>query len=70
MNQAYPNGTIDTVYWSKKWGVSPNQINDAILYTGSLNPMRLKAYIKKDNWLQIASYWLSSLFAVSQRRLN
>jgi hypothetical protein len=70
VNRAYPNENIDMVYWSKKWGVSTTQINDAILYTGSLNPTRLKTYLKRDNWLHIAYYWINNLFGVSNKPLQ
>jgi len=46
----HPEDTNNLNYWTKKWGVSLRQLNDAILYTGSLNTERVKDYLKKDIW--------------------
>jgi hypothetical protein len=51
-NLVHPEDSSNISYWTKKWGVSIRQLDDAILYTGSLNPVRLKEYLKKDHWYQ------------------
>lgn len=50
-NQIHPEDTNNLFYWAKKWGVSTRQLNEAILYTGSLNVEEVKIYLKKDNWM-------------------
>ena len=42
----HPEDSSNIHYWSKKWGVSNSQLNDAILNTGSLNPVRVKEYLR------------------------
>ena len=32
-------------YWSRKWGITAQQLNNAILETGSSNTRNLKAYL-------------------------
>jgi uncharacterized protein DUF3606 len=46
----HPEDVSNLNYWTKKWGVSMRQLNDAILYTGSLSTTRIKDYLKKDTW--------------------
>lgn len=58
----HPEDKTNINYWTKKWGVSNHQLNDAILYTGSLNPSRIKAYFKKDGWLEVPFFGLIKLF--------
>ncbi|MES2681421.1 MAG: DUF3606 domain-containing protein [Bacteroidota bacterium] len=61
-NLVHPEDNSNVSYWSKKWGVSIRQLNDAILYTGSLNPVRLREYLKKDNWYHTSLLGLAKLF--------
>jgi len=49
-NFIHPEDAGNIVYWTKKWGVSIQQLHEAILYTGSLNSEKVKAYLKKDIW--------------------
>lgn len=46
----HPEDINDLTYWAKKSRISPRQLNDAILNTGSLDPARLKAYLKEHTW--------------------
>lgn len=46
----HPEDSSNTLYWTKKWGISTRQLSDAILHTGSVNPDRLKKYLKRDAW--------------------
>ncbi len=42
----HPEDSSNIHYWSKKWGVSNSQLNDAILNTGSLNPVCVREYLR------------------------
>ena len=55
----HPEDINNLNYWTKKWGVSARQLNDAILYTGSLNTTRIKNYLKKDLWYYspVLGFW-------------
>ncbi len=44
----HPEDAVNLLYWTKKWGVSIQRLHDAILYTGSVNPTKVKEYLKKD----------------------
>lgn len=46
----HPEDSSSILYWTKKWGISSRQLSDAILHTGSVNPMQLREYLKKDIW--------------------
>lgn len=46
----HPEDNSNIIYWTKKWGVTRRQLSDAILHTGSVNPLRIKEYLKKDLW--------------------
>lgn len=46
----HPEDSNNLHYWTKKWGVSVRQLNDAILDTGSVDSNRVKEYLKKDIW--------------------
>lgn len=48
INPAQPE---EVKYWTKKWGISDKQLNDAILETGSLNANDIKTYLKSNNML-------------------
>jgi hypothetical protein len=45
----HPEDGLNLEYLAKRWHVTGNQLNDAILNTGSLSPIQLKAYLKKRN---------------------
>lgn len=49
-NFIHPEDMSNVSYWTKKWGVSTRQLNDAILHTGSLSATHIKDYLKKDIW--------------------
>lgn len=44
----HPEDSSNIHYWTKKWGVSNRQLNDAILDTGSLNPSRIRDYLRNN----------------------
>lgn len=46
----HPEDNNNILYWTKKWGISSRQLSDVILHTGSVNPVQLKAYLKRDIW--------------------
>jgi hypothetical protein len=46
-----PHNKLNLDYWSRKWNVDHAQIRDAILHTGSLQPSRIKEWIRKDDLL-------------------
>ncbi|HOZ86229.1 MAG TPA: hypothetical protein PL029_00660 [Bacteroidia bacterium] len=60
-NIVHPEDNNNVNYWTKKWGVSIRQFNDAILDTGSLNPVRLKEHLKKNNWYHSFIFGLNKL---------
>jgi hypothetical protein len=37
-------------YWSRRWGVSPKEVMNAILFTGSLSTTSVKEYLRRDSW--------------------
>lgn len=39
------------LFWTKKWGVTVQQLNDAIIETGSINVLDLKNYLTKKGFL-------------------
>ena len=43
----YPYKKEQLIYWSKKWGVEPIELNDAIISTGSLRAAVIKDYLVK-----------------------
>ena len=47
-NFIHPEDNTNFSYWSRKLGVSSRQLNDAILYTGSLSATRIKDYLKEN----------------------
>lgn len=61
-NLIHPEDNSNLNYWTKKWGVSIHQLNDAILYTGSLNPVRVKEYLRKDVWYHLPFFGLTRFF--------
>jgi hypothetical protein len=61
-NLIHPEDSGNILYWTKKWGVSIQQLRDAILYTGSLNSENVKAHLKKDIWYYSPVIGLVKLF--------
>lgn len=61
-NLIHPEDSSNISYWTKKWGISQGQLNDAILYTGSLHPARLKEYLKRNVWYHMPLLGLGRLF--------
>jgi hypothetical protein len=47
----HPEDSNNMLYWSKKWGVSPSELKEAILYTGSLRTSQIRNYLHRDSWL-------------------
>jgi hypothetical protein len=47
----HPEDFNNLRYWTRKWGVSLHQLNDAILYTGSLKADQIRTYLRKDSYL-------------------
>jgi len=43
----YPCEHKQVNYWAKKWGVKAQQLNDAILETGSIKRKVIKNYLEK-----------------------
>jgi hypothetical protein len=48
-------------YWTKKWGITNAQLNDAILQTGSLRTRVIRHYLRQRCCLRNASGWISFL---------
>lgn len=46
----HPEDNSNIMYWTKKWGITRRQLSDAILHTGSVNPLHVKEYLRKDLW--------------------
>lgn len=46
----HPEDWNNLRYWTRKWGVSLHQLNDAILYTGSLNTNQIRTYLRRDSY--------------------
>lgn len=44
----FPSESKDVQLWAKKWGVNAQQLNEAILYTGTIKRKALKAYLEKN----------------------
>ena len=60
----HPEDSNNIVYWTRKWGITRRQLSDAILHTGSVNPVQLKAYLKRDIWYQSPLFGLLRFFGV------
>ncbi len=60
----HPEDSSNLLYWTKKWGVTIRQLNDAILYTGSVSPARIKEYLKKDTWYYSPVTGLFKIFGI------
>lgn len=61
-NLIHPEDSNNIRYWTKKWGVSQGQLIDAILSTGSLNPVHLKEHLKRDVWYHLPFLGLARFF--------
>ncbi len=60
----HPEDSSNIHYWTKKWGISTRQLSDAILHTGSVNPVRLKAYLKREIWYYAPFFGLLRLLKI------
>lgn len=66
----HPEDSANIHYWTKKWHVTPRQLNDAILYTGSLNPVRIKEYLQKNSWRQSVTIAFAKLFKAKSNAIH
>ncbi len=41
----YPENSNQVCFWTKKWGITVKQLNDAIIETGSINVSEIKKYL-------------------------
>lgn len=60
----HPEDNSNILYWTKKWGISTRQLSDAILHTGSVNPVQLKEYLKRDIWYYAPFFGLLRIFKI------
>ena len=51
--ELHPESMADLQFWSKKWGITVRQLNEAIVDTGSTNISFLKSHLKKNHISQI-----------------
>jgi hypothetical protein len=56
----YPGETSEVNYWIKRWGISREELNEAILQTGSLRVKEIRDYLKKKK-VALGSVNLNSL---------
>lgn len=61
-NLIHPEDSVNLSYWTRKWRVSVSELNDAILYTGSLNPAKVKGYLRREVWYHLPYFGLGKLF--------
>jgi hypothetical protein len=47
----YPGETDLVNFWTKKWGITVTQLNEAILETGSVNATEIKKYFTRKGLL-------------------
>lgn len=66
----HPEDSNSIHYWTKKWNVSQRQLNDAILYTGSLNPGRIKEYLRRNSWQHALMNGFVKLFKAKSNALH
>jgi hypothetical protein len=52
-SELHPESIVELQYWSKKWGISVRQLNEAIVDTGSTNIQYLKMHLRKNNIVQM-----------------
>lgn len=45
----HPEDASNISYWTKKWGISIRQLNDAILDTGSVNISDIRHHLKRQS---------------------
>jgi hypothetical protein len=57
----HPEDKNNLHYWTKKLGVTIFQLNDAILYTGTLDTDKIKTYLRKDSWFYHPSKGLKTI---------
>jgi hypothetical protein len=46
IDQIYPGESEQVNYWTRKWGITRVQLNEAILETGSIRVNEIKNYLK------------------------
>jgi len=46
-----PEDSSNIATWCRKWNVTPYQIQQAILHTGSVHAPTIKDYLMRDRWL-------------------
>jgi hypothetical protein len=49
--EVQPGDHTNVVYWCRRWGVTQNDLFEAILYTGSLQPDRVHSYLTRNSWI-------------------
>ena len=47
----YPGEKDQVNFWTKKWGITVNQLNEAILQTGSIDKREIKNYLVSEGIL-------------------
>ncbi|MDQ3110162.1 MAG: DUF3606 domain-containing protein [Bacteroidota bacterium] len=52
-SELHPESVVELQYWSKKWGITIRQLNEAIVDTGSTNIDYLKSHLKKNRIVQL-----------------
>lgn len=56
----YPYDIDHVIFWTKKWGIKNNQLNEAIIATGSLEASVIKNYLIKNGVIVSVSGLLSN----------
>ena len=51
--QLHPESIVELQYWSKKWGITIRQLNEAIVDTGSTDISFLKNHLRKNKIAQV-----------------
>ncbi len=41
----YPGNHYQVAFWTRKWGITIDQLNEAIIETGSIKPPEIKNYL-------------------------
>lgn len=54
----------DVDYWTKKWGVNSQQINSAIIETGSINLHEIKNVLKQKGQVGKIYYWIKKILKI------
>lgn len=47
----YPCENKQVNFWAKKWGVKADQLNEAIIQTGSIKRKVIKSYLEKKGFI-------------------